>query len=582
VPPDSPNDHTKATVEESSAHRKSEGRTWLGELRRWDAFALVLPMLALAPLLVVEAKMLWNKQHMQFFPLAIAAVGWFVANEGRAMRPASWRGTLAKMGAWGNLLTVAVASLIHSSWLAHFCAVCAFFLWMLGRFGNLSMTRIFGFAGLALITVPFPFNGDQELVRVLQRASSFACSCMMDAVHILHIRMGNVLELAEKQLLVEEACSGVDSQYALMAVAGVLLLVGRASLWVSVVTILTVPIWAILGNILRIFSIVLGVHCFGIDLSVGWQHMLLGLIAFAMAAWAHWSSVQFLNWLEWTVVPRHPQTSDEAGHTHPEFLNSSCDSTPVVSRFGMSIACAMLVFVPTGWLFMTSGMFQSSVPYISEKWIAKLPGEDSAIPNAFESKNVTFETVHRFQGDDEGQCSRAWRAINGDSLQSLSLDLPFRGGHPLWACYSGSGWTLTSERSIDLVSSKLARNWPVREILMRGPEGQWATLHFIHCDLSGNPFDNSTTRFAEAVAAPESRSRWGREFLRIVRDKLVLFPAKQEIPPITIQFQLLTQGPEVPTADSLMDTRKQFQACREQFLREMEPVFEEMRREFGR
>jgi exosortase/archaeosortase family protein len=83
-----------------------------------------------------------------------------------------------------------------------------------------------------------------------------------------------------------------------MAVAGVLLLIGRASLWVSMATIVTVPIWAILGNILRIFAIVLGLEYWNLDLSEGTKHTLLGLVCFSMAAWAHWSSVQFLNFLE--------------------------------------------------------------------------------------------------------------------------------------------------------------------------------------------------------------------------------------------------------------------------------------------
>ncbi len=90
-----------------------------------------------------------------------------------------------------------------------------------------------------------------------------------------------------------------------MAVALVLLLIGRASVLVSVITIVTVPIWAILGNLLRIFSIVIGLDWLGIDLSHGTQHTILGLCAFMLAAWAHWSSVQFLNFVEirWPFLP---------------------------------------------------------------------------------------------------------------------------------------------------------------------------------------------------------------------------------------------------------------------------------------
>lgn len=520
--------------------------------------------------------MLWNKQHMQFFPLAIAAVAWFVVKEGIAQRPTDFRILVARFGAWMILLVAAIASVIHSSWLAHLTGVAALFFWMVGKFGNLSMTRMLGITGLALITLPFPFNGDQELVLALQRISSFACSRMMDALGIMHVRMGNVLELTEKQLLVEEACSGVDSQYALMAVAGVLLLFGRASVWVSVLTIITVPIWAILGNILRIFSIVLGVEHFGIDLSTGWQHTLLGLFAFAMAAWAHWSSVQFLNWLEWMIAPLSKAVVFEQSIPKTYTSNDSLS----VSNLGMTIASGLLVFVPMGWFLIGSSYFRSNVPLLVDGFIASLPGERSSIPTLLGSNEIVFETTRRYQGHQEGQCSRTWRVTSIGSTQLLSVDLPFRGGHPLWICYSGTGWKLTSERTIDLFSQHLERNWPIKEIIMRGPEGQWGILHFVHADIRGKPFDNSATRLVDSVTDTEHRMRWLGEFSRALRQRFLAFSSKREVLPLTVQFQLLTTGAEVPSGDEIEETRKEYQACRERFLLEMQPVFEFMQREF--
>ena len=75
-------------------------------------------------------------------------------------------------------------------------------------------------------------------------------------MRVFVFQKGNIIEITARPLFVEEACSGVDSQYALMAVAGGLLLIGRAGLVVSLITIVTVPLWAILGNLLRIYSIV--------------------------------------------------------------------------------------------------------------------------------------------------------------------------------------------------------------------------------------------------------------------------------------------------------------------------------------
>lgn len=513
---------------------------------------------------------------MQFFPLAIAAVCWFVAKEGDATTPSRMRVRLAGFGAWGNLLAIFVASFIHSSWLAHAICVTALLFWMLGKFGNLSITRMLGICGLLLITVPFPFNGDHELVRMLQRISALACSCMMDAMNILHVRMGNILEITDKQLLVEEACSGVDSQYALMAVAGVLLLIGRASLWVSIATIVTVPIWAILGNILRIFSIVLGAEYLGIDLSTGWQHTLLGLVAFALAAWAHWSSVQFLNWIEWTVCT--PSTALIS--TAPELLRTTTSTVPNVSRVGISVACIALLFAPIGWVYVSGSIFRNSLPLLDENLIASLPGEQSRLPKLLSPRKVGFDTKLRERGHMDGQCSRAWRVSSVHGLQLMSIDLPFRGAHPLWVCYSNTGWNLTSEQMVDMYSEKLARNWPVHEIVMRGPEGQWATLHFVHIDLSGQPVGNKSLQLVDAIDDQEGLAQWQDKFLKVLREKFVLVSSKQYLDPITVQFQFLTQESEIPNPDRIAESRKQFQVCREEFLEEIQPVLNQMRSRF--
>ncbi len=538
---------------------------WIGGWTRWDWFALVLPLLALSPLAIAEMRFLWGKQHMQFFPLALAAVGWFVVHEGRSdAYPARIRIGIASLGAYGNLILVAVASLLHSSWLAHLSCITALSVWMLGKFGNLSILRMVGISGIALITLPFPFNGDQDLVHALQGFSSFTCSRMMDATGILHVRTGNVMEIAEKKLFVEEACSGVDSQYALMAVAGVLLLVGRASFWVSLVTIVTVPIWAILGNILRIFSIVIGFEYFNIDLSVGTLHTILGLVSFSLAAWAHWSSVQFLNWLEWMFAPQSVGI---------QYSPTGLGRVPAsVGKLGLLLAGALVLFAPPGWVAFTGMIFRSHVPNLADTLVEALPGDGSSIPAAL-GPLADFQTVQRSRGDRLGQCSRVWRVNKRDGSQTVAIDLPFRGWHQLWSCYEMSGWTVLNHRNIDLYSNKLDRQWPVYESVLRGPEGELAVLHFVLIDRQGLPFEYEATRQFRAEMDRNYRTLW-KELTGLSEGWL------SEAWPLTVQFQLLTQVPELPDEDALIRFRSQFQEARDRFLGEMQPVLTRLPREF--
>ncbi len=63
-----------------------------------------------------------------------------------------------------------------------------------------------------------------------------------------HMRNANIIEIKGIQLFVEEACSGIGSLYALLAAAALLLLINRRSFFCSVLVLLSVPVWAMMGN----------------------------------------------------------------------------------------------------------------------------------------------------------------------------------------------------------------------------------------------------------------------------------------------------------------------------------------------
>ncbi len=65
----------------------------------------------------------------------------------------------------------------------------------------------------------------------------------------------------------EEACSGVDSLYALTAVAITIALTKRRSFVHSIIPVATAPLWAALANFVRLLVIAVGLHWLGLDLS---------------------------------------------------------------------------------------------------------------------------------------------------------------------------------------------------------------------------------------------------------------------------------------------------------------------------
>ncbi len=60
-------------------------------------------------------------------------------------------------------------------------------------------------------------------------------------------------------------------------------------------TFLTVPLWAGLGNLIRLVSIALALEWFQVDLTEETPHMLLGLVVFGIAGLGLWSTHTFLS-----------------------------------------------------------------------------------------------------------------------------------------------------------------------------------------------------------------------------------------------------------------------------------------------
>jgi len=453
----------------------------------WDLMSIIIPMLLLAPQIYTQVRFLWLIEHLQFFPFAFLAVGYFFYTEGKVGYAAS----IIRRVAAGAVVVIGWlfcigAFVLDNHWLSHFAMVWLLFGWGVGKFGNLTIVRIAGILGLAVVTIPAPLGWDHYLVTSLQSLSASLCSALLDCVGVLHLKRGNVIEIVSKPLFVEEACSGVDSQYALMAVAGTLLLVGRSNLIVSLMTIVTVPIWAVLGNILRISSIVFGLEYFGIDLSEGFKHTLLGLATFSIAAWAHWSSVQAFNLLSHVI--------------YPDVIEST--SVAPQQEAALKRHDALALFRPrfsAHWLLLGFGLlafgrvleFHSrlNIPSVDAGIVDKFPDEFALPPNIDGWRREGFAAITRSRHNSEGEYSRCWTYSGGQESGSLSLDFPFRGWHALWECYINTGWSRSSTLRVDTDSSGNAIAWPFFEVRLTSTEMGDAVLFFSLFEATGRSYD---------------------------------------------------------------------------------------------
>lgn len=513
------------------------------QISRWTWVALILPLIAISPLLYMQCGMLMQKPHLQFFPLAIVAAIYFL-NVSQPLGVSEPLGRGCRESRWAIPLWIAVLGLcglalfLGSPWLSHLSAILLVGVWAFVARPELSLLRILGICGLLMVSLPPPFGWDKQIVSALQSFSSLACSRLMDLTQIIHVRRGNVIEVISKPLFVEEACSGVDSQYALMAVAGVLLLFGKAGFWVSLLTILTVPIWAILGNLLRIYLIVVGLEWFGVDLSSGTVHTFLGLSVFGFTAWVHWSSVQFLNYLQLVWFSQ--------GESYPEGNRVIEDKHRVRIGFEpmrlawLALPVSLFVFFPESVRAVIDYHSSPDLPNITLEDSERFPGRGALASNN-ESQVLNFHTVYRDRNDMLGQHSRIWEVQGDSGRMSVCLDFPFRGWHPLWECYINSGW---NRMRSDLIESP---DGGFYESVLENDLGDLAILHFSLIDEDGRPYS-----YQGSVEFRQQASRWSNTLFGRER------PGDRIGEPLTFQFQQIAYTSSAPSDEQLDNLRRRF------------------------
>lgn len=442
------------------------------------------------------------------------------------------------------------------------------------------------------MTLPLPMNLDVQLIGVLQSSSSWACSMALDALTVPNFRLANVIEVRDRQLFVEEACSGIGSMFALLAAASLLLLVNGRSLMVSAITLFSVPVWAMLGNFVRLLAIALAQHIYERDLSHGTDHEILGMATFLLAAGGLWMTEWFVANLLQPMPPSAPEAAfmiqtvnaligwpnpdpfannvDAEHHSPQERAAREAKIAAELARkeeakvkvqptslkpvritiqaaaiIGLLVSLAPLVLLLRG---RPSDIFAYNLPAFDESQLAKFPGPESMPEQLGEWKRVAFRPETRSSAIFFGAHSRIWDYRNNANEFKLSMDFPFRGSHPLEVCYRSTGW------KIDKIESKTVddEEWPWTELRMRNDFGVAAIVCYATLTEEGMPF---VTKEETLLAGKPSHG-----IVAALSSPSSLFQ------PICYQVQLLCEVREKLSDEELVDIRKQFLAARKDIL----------------
>jgi len=177
------------------------------------------------------------------------------------------------------LLVGEISTLLYIARLSFLIVLAGIALTIIGRRG----LSVFSFpAGYLLFALPLPTLVYLPLSARLQMVSSILAGKSLDLLGVPAIREGNIITLPTTQLEVIEACSGIHTLFALLAVAtlaGYLLRSRKAER--LLISLSAIPL-AILLNAARITSLGVLSYQVGPDAAAGFAHMTTGVVIFAI------------------------------------------------------------------------------------------------------------------------------------------------------------------------------------------------------------------------------------------------------------------------------------------------------------
>jgi exosortase B len=229
---------------------------------------------------------LWNEDAYSHGPIIVAILLWLLWRQGM---PALQRPSPLHQAIGWVLLLPALASYVVGHVVAipflHVASLLPVGIGLLLIVGGVAALRTYWFALLFLFfLVPLPDFMLEAMTGPLKNKVSFATEFILHAAGYPIARDGVVLTVGQYQLLVADACSGLNSIFSLTAM-GLLylyLMQYRSRLRNALLAASLVPI-AIASNLLRVMFLVLLTYHAGDEAGQGFLHGFAGMFLFVVA-----------------------------------------------------------------------------------------------------------------------------------------------------------------------------------------------------------------------------------------------------------------------------------------------------------
>ncbi|TSA33560.1 MAG: exosortase/archaeosortase family protein [Verrucomicrobiaceae bacterium] len=459
------------------------GKANLPWLNHWSLLPMAFGFLPLVGAFFLN---LWSQPEYQFFPEALAAAAFFAWTRIREVpRPfaSGFPGvTIAVLGISFAILTLGLV--IWSPWLGMIAALLAgvaVVWWCGGR--PMLQSMIPAFVMLAVI-IPPPLGLDVRLGLFLRSVATILSSSTLHLLGVTHSVEGHVIALPGQKLLVEEACSGINSLMFITAFSLFFLLWKRRKLWCYAVVVPAALAMVVIGNVVRItLGAWLRYHG-GLDILTGWKHEWLSIILVV-------AYIALVIALE-RVLPRGNTKSPDAPEIQIPGTPEKRPSLRWARAAGIVFAILGVIGIFRGWeklqegvepLRMARSSLKSTATFRMPESIGGWTRLETGPPllNKIESLGLstliwTYET-------------RGMRAV-------VALDYPISGYHDVEGCYKNAGWVIGRKEHNVPRTGKPDR---IEIEMKKSPDSQ-GTLWFATMNEQGRRVDE----------ADPDRNFWGR------------------------------------------------------------------------
>jgi len=212
----------------------------------------MVAVIGLLPLVADLGQRLWGNEPYRFFPLAwVCGMGVWASRYART--PASGKDHVMGVGVFTivALLLGGFSLLRWSPWSGGLAVLAMMGAASWARNGRGALRLLFPPLALIAISFPLPLGTDQALMLELKKVAVSVSSSLLDLLGIVHMRSGTVIELPTSQLLVEDACSGIQSFMAVVAFATLMFVLERRPWWHWVLLSIFAAVVVIAANVVQ-------------------------------------------------------------------------------------------------------------------------------------------------------------------------------------------------------------------------------------------------------------------------------------------------------------------------------------------